>query len=291
MRLTNNVHDTALILEGGGMRGAFTAGIITRLLENEIYINYCIGVSAGATNLVNYLSRNIENTKKSFVGLSSDPNIGGLKSMLTGKGYFNQKYIYEKSCLKNGFLEFDYKIFFSNPARYKIPVFARDFGKTLYFSNKNVHSAKMLFEAVRASSSLPLLMKPTYVNSIAFYDGGIAAPLPINEAIRDGFKKFLIVFTRVESYQKPPVHKTTLAMLSRYPYLKKALQKRHQTYNRTVKFISDLERAGSALVLRPDEMPIKNSTIDSDKVLLVYESGLAKAQEKMADIKAFLNLG
>ncbi len=97
MTIANNIHDTALIFEGGGMRASYTAGILNNLLENEIYFDYVAGISAGSSHSVNYLSRDIERAKRSFVDLVMDPQFGGWRSFFTGEGYFRAQYIYEET--------------------------------------------------------------------------------------------------------------------------------------------------------------------------------------------------
>src|SRR6056297_764292 len=123
MNFENNISNTALIFEGGGMRASYTAGIVNILLENKMYFDYVAGISAGSSHAVNYITRDRERTKKSFVDFVKDPNFGGWKSFLKGEGFFRSEYLYEEACLENASLPFDFEKFMQNPARIRIGAF------------------------------------------------------------------------------------------------------------------------------------------------------------------------
>ena len=138
MNLESNIKDTALIFEGGGMRASYTAGILNILLEKEMYFNYVAGISAGSSHTVNYISRDKERAKKSFVDFVKDPNFGGWKSFIKGEGLFRAKYLYEEACLKNASLPFDFKTFQKNPADIRIGAFNRRTGQQKYFTKSDI---------------------------------------------------------------------------------------------------------------------------------------------------------
>src|SRR5690554_5611843 len=138
MEVTNNIKDTALIFEGGGMRASYTAGMVNILLENKLYFNYVAGISAGASHSVNYLSRDTSRVKRSFVDLVLDPKFGGWKSFLKGEGYFRSQYIYEEIPYADAALPFDCRTFMANPAQLRIGAFERSTGALKYFGKDDI---------------------------------------------------------------------------------------------------------------------------------------------------------
>jgi predicted patatin/cPLA2 family phospholipase len=162
MQLQNNIHDTALIFEGGGMRGSYTAGIVNTLLESELFFDYVAGISAGSSHTVNYISRDMHRVKASFVDLVEDPNFGGWRFFFKGEGYFRAKYLYEEISLPNAAFPFDFNTFEQNPAKLRIGAFDRETGALHYFSREDIQSLTDLMKIVRSSSSMPIFMPPTH---------------------------------------------------------------------------------------------------------------------------------
>src|SRR6056297_2159711 len=193
MNLKSNIKNAALIFEGGGMRASYTAGILNTLLENEMYFDYVTGISAGSSHTVNYISRDTERAKKSFVDFVKDPNFGGWKSFLKGEGFFKSKYLYEEACLKNASLPFDFDTFQKNPADIRIGAFNKRTGKEKYFSKGDIKSISDLMKIVRCSSSMPFFMPPTYFEDEYYVDGGIAGGVALDIALKDGYNKFFVV--------------------------------------------------------------------------------------------------
>ena len=130
--IQSNIKDTALIFEGGGMRASYTAGFLNNLLENQLYFDYVAGISAGSSHTVNYLSRDPERARRSFVEIAQDPNFGGWKSFLKGEGFFRSQYLYEETSLPGGFLPLDFETFMANPAQLRIGTFDLCLGKVVY---------------------------------------------------------------------------------------------------------------------------------------------------------------
>lgn len=137
MTLTNNITDTALIFEGGGMRASYTSGFLNTLLENGLYFDYVAGISAGASNTVNYLSRDPGRAKKSFVDLVLKPEFGGWRSFIKGEGYFRAHYIYEETHYPDAALPLDFETFMANPARLRIGAFEMDSGIALDIAERD----------------------------------------------------------------------------------------------------------------------------------------------------------
>lgn len=275
MTIANNIHNTALIFEGGGMRASYTAGILNNLLENEIYFDYVAGISAGSSHSVNYLSRDIERAKRSFVDLVMDPQFGGWKSFFAGEGYFRAKYIYEETPHPDASLPFDFETFMANPAQLRIGTFERDSGEFVYYTKEDIHDIMDLMKIVRASSSMPIFMPPTYYDGHYYVDGGLGGGIAYDIAKKDGMKKFFVVLSREKGYRKQPVkYKGAIkAYYRKYPIVTEALLNRHVAYNRTLDELEELEREGKAYLVYPKTMPVSNREVNFHKLAESYRLG------------------
>lgn len=290
--MKNNIKKTALIFEGGGMRGSFSSGITNVLLNNNLYFDYVAGISAGASCVVNYVSRDTERTKKSFVDFIEDPNFSGMSNFLRGHGFFNSEYIYELSGLKDEALPFNFNNFFKNPAQIRIGSFQMETGKTIYFSKDDMRTDEDIMKMTRASSTIPIAMPIPIVNGVQYLDGGLgfSGGIPIDIALKDGYEKFFIVLTREEGYEKFPMgnEKFIRWYFRKYPKTIKAILTRHERYNRTLKVIKQLEKEGKAIVIRPDIMLLDSMIIDYDKAEHMYYLGYTQGLKNLNKWKKFL---
>ena len=287
MEIQNNIHDTALIFEGGGMRASYTAGFVNQLLENELYFDYVAGISAGASHSVNYLSRDQERTKKSFVDLVKDPNFGGWGSLMKGEGYFRAKYIYEETPHENAALPLDFKTFWKNPAKMRVGAFDINKGEIIYLKKEDIRERGDLMKMVRASSSMPMFMPITEFKGRHYLDGGIDGGIALDAAKKDGYKKFFVLLTRPKGYRKSPVKFGPLikAYYRKYPRVVEALLTRHIRYNQTLDELKDLEKQGKAFLVYPDQMPISNRERNFEKLTKTYELGYRQGKR---DIKKWM---
>lgn len=292
MVITNNITDTALIFEGGGMRASYTAGFLNNLLESEIYIDYVAGISAGSSHSVNYLSRDIERSRRSFVDLVLDPNFGGWKSYLKGEGFFRSQYIYEETPFPDAALPFHFTTFMGNPARLRIGTFDRDSGEAVYYSKEDIHDLTDLMKIVRSSSSMPIFMPPTYYNEHYYVDGGLGGGIALDIAKKDGMKKFFVVLTREKGYRKKPVKYRGIlkAYYRKFPGVVEALMKRHIVYNRTLDELEELENEGRAFLVYPDIMPVSNRETSHQKLTESYRLGYEQGKRDLPEWKAFLGI-
>lgn len=292
MKIINNIQDTALIFEGGGMRASYTAGFLNNLLENQIYFDYVAGISAGASHSVNYLSRDIQRAKSSFVDLVLDPNFGGWRSFLKGEGFFRAQYIYEETHYSDAVLPFDFKTFMTNPAQLRIGAFERDKGEIRYFAKDDVHEIKDLMKIVRSSSSMPIFMPPAYYCDQYYLDGGLGGGIALDIAKKDGFKKFFVVLTREKGYRKKPIKFTGIikAYYRRYPLVIEAMLKRHIIYNRILDELEQLESEGNAFLVYPEVMPVSSREINYDRLLESYKLGYMQGQHDLPGWKKFLGM-
>ncbi len=291
MLIKNNILDTALIFEGGGMRASYTAGFLNNLLENELYFDYVAGISAGASHSVNYLSRDIERAKRSFVDLVLDPGFGGWKSFLKGEGYFRAQYIYEETPYPNASLPFNFDTFMANPAELRIGTFDRNSGEIVYYSKKNINDIKDLMKIVRSSSSMPIFMPPTYYDDRYYVDGGLGGGIPLDIAKKDGMKKFFVVLSREKGYRKKSVRYSGFfkAYYRKYPIVAEALLNRHLVYNEALEELEQLKSEGRAFLVYPDTMPVSNREMNYRKLAESYRLGYEQGRRDLAKWLEFLS--
>lgn len=292
MDLHNDIKDVALIFEGGGMRASYTSGLLNILLENEIYFDYVAGISAGASNTVNYLSRDTERAKFSFVDFVLDPNFGGWRSFLKGEGFFRAQYIYEETPYPDAALPYDFETFKNNPAKMRIGAFEREEGKMVYFSREDIKELKDLMKIVRASSSMPIFMPPTEIKDKSYVDGGISGGIALDIAKEDGYEKFFVVLTRPKGYRKEPLgHKGFVKRYYRkYPKIYEAMMHRHIIYNNTLDELEELEKQGKACLVYPETMPVSNRERDHKKLVESYNFGYDQGKRDILKWKEFLNI-
>lgn len=292
MELHNNIKDVALIFEGGGMRASYTSGFLNVLLENEIYFDYVAGISAGASNTVNYLSRDIERSRYSFVDFVLDPKFGGWKSFLRGEGFFRAQYIYEETPYPDAALPYDFETFRNNPAKLRIGAFEREEGKMVYFSRDDIKELKDLMKIVRASSSMPIVMPPAKINNKYYVDGGISGGIPLDIAKKDGYEKFFVVLTRPKDYRKKPMdyRRFVKGYYRKYPKVYEAMLDRHIVYNNILEELEELEKQGKAFLVYPDTMPVSNSERNHKKLVESYNLGYNQGKKDLPKWKEFLEI-
>jgi predicted patatin/cPLA2 family phospholipase len=292
-QLTSTIRDTALILEGGGMRGAFTAGILSALLEQGLFFDYVAGISAGSSNAVNYLARSPQRARQSFVDFADHPKFASWRNWVAGRGYFNASFIYEQAGLPDGPLPLDFATLMANPARFRIGAFDASAGQTIYWSRSDITDLGSLLRRVRASSTIPWLMPPVTIDGRLYVDGALGAgggiPLPV--AQQDGFTKFFVILTRPRDYIKPPAASAVFkAALPRYPAVAAGVAARPQRYNAVRDELQSLQRQGQAVVVCPDQMTVTNRTRDVAALQATFEAGQAQARRQLPAWREFLGL-
>jgi len=290
--LENNIMDTALIFEGGGMRASYSAGFLNNLLENKIYFNYVAGISAGSSHSINYLSRDRNRAKRSFVDLVLDPEFGGWKSFFKGEGFFRSDYIYEQTSYPGAALPFDFEKFMANPAQLRIGVFEREKGEIIYYSKDDMQTLDDLVKIVRSSSSMPIFMPPTYYNEHYYVDGGLGGGIALDIAKKDGFKKFFVVLTREKGYRKSPMKLKRMikTCYRKHPKVAQAMLNRHIIYNQTLDELEALEREGKAFLVYPETMPVSNREISFDRLSRSYRLGYAQGKRDLPRWQKFLGI-
>lgn len=292
--LTSNVTDVALVFEGGGMRGSYTAGVVTTLLDAGLHFDWVGGISAGASHTANYLSRDAWRARRSFVEFTQDPEFGSLSTFARGKGLFNAEYIYERSGLPGGALPFDYPTYLANPASFRIGAFNATTGRMHYIGREAVHTELELMRLARASSSMPVVMPPVMRDGDIYYDGalGPSGGIPLDAAQADGYTRFLIVLTREREFLKPAERFSAVfrRQFRRLPAVVEAMEARPANYNRMREQVFDLESSGQAMVFVPDHMPVSNGERHLPRLQASYAAGYLQAQRELPAWRGFAGL-
>ena len=268
---------TALVLEGGGLRGVFTCGVLDYFMDNGIRFPFTIGVSAGACNGLSYMSGQRGRAKASNIDLMDKYHYVGFKYLFTQKCIMDFKLLFEEFPEK--IIPYDYDAYFSNPDRFVMVTTNCITGKAEYFEEKT--SSERVMDIVRASSSLPFVSPISYVDGIPMLDGGIADSIPVEYAMSQGYEKLVVVLTRNRGYRKKagsmPLAK---AVYRKYPALQKALSERNAIYNRTMDLIERLEDEGRITVIRPlKPIDVSRMEKDTDKLRALYQEGYDIAEK------------
>ncbi|MGM0548224.1 MAG: patatin-like phospholipase family protein [Bacillota bacterium] len=282
------LEDCALVLEGGGMRGSFTAGIIDYLLENNIYFDYTIGVSAGANNGANYTSRQRQRNKKIFTDLVEDKRYMGIKNLIKEGSYFGMDFLFHQ--LPHEILPFAYNSFKNSSTTLKVAATECSSGEIRYFEPQKYDELNKIDKIFKASSSLPLVSNPVEIEGACYLDGGIKDSIPIKKALADGYQNIVVVLTREKGYRKTPVKAKFLLdfFLRKYPNLVQDLKERYKVYNQTLNLIEKKEKAGEIFVFRPEEIKIDRFSRDAEELEKLYQSGYNLAQNESLKFENWL---
>lgn len=279
---------TGLILEGGGTRGVFTAGVLDYFMENELYLPYVIGVSAGACNAVNYVSKQIGRTKECMIDYLRDGSYGGLKYLIKNHTLFDMDLIFD--VFPNSEILFDYKTFFESDQECILTATNCITGKACYIKEKS--SKKRLMDACRASSSLPLFAPMVEVDGIPMLDGGMGDSIPLKKAAKDGCNKAVVILTRNKGYIKkvtPKTNRISRIVYKEYPNLVRAIIKRPERYNKTTALIERLEEEGKVFVIRPEMPVVRQAEKNPDILYDFYKHGYKLAKKVYPELLKYLD--
>lgn len=278
---------TGLVLEGGAMRGLFTAGVLDVLLENGVAFDGMIGVSAGAAFGCNYKSRQIGRVLRYNLRYCRNWRYCGFRSLLLTGDLFGAKFCYRD--LPNELDPFDNPTFDENPMPFWLVATDVETGKAVY--RRMDRAGDECSDWIRASSSMPLVSRPVELEGRRYLDGGIADSIPLRAFEERGYERNVVVLTQPEDYVKAPSSGMGLMhlWLGKYPNLLKTLANRHVQYNETTAYIRKREAEGAALVIRPKtKLDIGRVEHDAEKIRAVYQLGREAGLEKLDVIKNFL---
>ncbi len=281
------VMKTGLVLEGGGKRGIYAAGVLDVLLENDIWADGLIGTSAGAVNGCSYVSNQYERNLRYNIRFAKEKKYMSIYSLITTGNVVGTDFAY--NILPNKLEVFDYDAFEKSPVDYYVTCSNVETGKAEYIQCKSLRGKNM--DYLRASASLPYVSQIVEIDGKKYLDGGICDSIPLKAFQNMGYEKNLVVLTRPKGYIKKPENNLLANLYYRkYPAFVTALRNRYAVYNRTLKYIEQQEKQGNILVLRPSKS-IKVGRMEQDPKLLkqMYELGKNDARQILDAITLFLS--
>lgn len=273
----HDIQDVGLVLEGGGMRGVFTSGVLDYLLDKKIEFPYTIGVSAAAGNGLSYISKQRGRAKKTNIDLYREYNYVGLKYWIKSGNIFDFNFLYHD--IPEKILPYDYDTYFSSKQRFEMVTSNCLTGEANYMEDKS--DKDRVIAIAKASASLPILCPIVYVDQVPMLDGGITDSIPIIRSESQGYKKNVVVLTRNRGYRKSEKDmKIPPFIYRKYPAMRRALANRSKMYNEQLELVDRLEAEGKVFVIRP-ERPIEVDRLEKDisKLTSLYEEGYELASQ------------
>lgn len=278
---------TGLILEGGAMRGMFTAGVMDVMMENDIVFDGAIGVSAGAAFGCNYKSKQIGRAARYNMKYCDDKRYCGIGSLIKTGNIFSTDFAYGEVPMKKDI--FDFYTYKNNPMEFYVVCTDIESGKAVYhrYDDFSDHG----FDWIRASASMPLVSEIVEIDGVKMLDGGVADSIPLKYFESIGYDRNVVILTRPGEYRKKKNNIISLIKLKykKYPEFVKAMEERHIKYNETLEYIAAEEQKGNVLVIRPDEaLPVGRIERNRDNLKAAYEIGRNTAIRKLDKVKKFL---
>lgn len=282
---------TGLVLEGGGMRGVYTGGVLERFMEWGLFFPYVIGVSAGACNAVSYLSRQPGRNRRVTIDFIDHPDYLSFANWFKKGSVFGMELIFDR--IPNELDPLDYETLFAAEETFVMATTDSVTGLSQYYGNEEWRQDKSTFSSIiKASSSLPFFAPAVDIGGQRMYDGGVSDPIPVRKALADGCERLVIVLTKDASYRIKPFKRKKLArfIFRRYPGLVEAMTRREQVYNETLELVTALEREGRAFVIRPSTIvPVKRLERDKSKLETLYKLGEHDADEAYDGLQQWLS--
>ena len=270
---------TALVLEGGGMRGVFTSGVLDWMIDHDVTFPYLVGVSAGSSNALSFASHQRGRGKYIFADLQVERHYLGLRNIWRHRSIMDMNLLYHE--LPEKIWPYDYEAYRINPMRVESVATDCLTGEAVYLEEKE-DSARII-DIVRASSALPFACPIAQVDGRAMLDGGIADSIPLQRALDQGYEHIIVVLTRHKGYRKEEKPARIPSFIyCRYPKLREALRTRGARYNAQVELVERLEREGRITVIRPDH-PVDVARIETDmnKMNALYQHGFEVAEKML----------
>lgn len=279
---------TGLVLEGGAMRGMYTAGILDIFMENNITVDGTIGVSAGAIFGCNFKSKQIGRTIRYNLKYSRDPRYVGLRSLIKTGDLYGADFCYKE--LPNKLDIFDVKTYQKNPMDFYAVTTDINTGKPIYHLCPSGDSTDI--EWYRASASMPLVSRTVEIDGIQMLDGGISDPIPIHQFRKMGYEKNIVVLTQHNGYRKKKSSALPLIKLKmgrKYPNLVHDMEIRHEMYNQTLDDLKEMESLGEVYIIQPKEpITIGRTERNPKKLQALYDVGRKEGMEHLESLKEFL---
>lgn len=269
--------NTGLVLEGGGMRGVFTSGVLDAFMKHDVYFPYVVAVSAGACNGMSYISRQPRRARYSNIDLLRKYGYISLKNLLMKGSIFDPSLLYER--FPNDILPFDYDAYGRYPGTFEMVCTNCQTGLAEYLTEKE--NRRRMMAIVKASSSLPYVAQITDVDGKPMLDGGIVDSIPVERAIETGHPVNVVVMTRNRGYRSTESdHKIPRFLYTDYPRLRVALSHRVKVYNKQLDLVEHMEDWGEIVVIRPQRpMEVGRVCRDPEKLERLYQEGFEEGEK------------
>ena len=285
----DSMYQAGLVLEGGGMKGVYTSGVLDFFLDKDIEFSNCYGVSAGACNLCSYLSRQRGRAYAVSVDYLDDKHYCSAYNVLTTGDLFGVKMCYDD--IPNRLNPYDYEAFNAYKGKAYAVVTNIETGQPEYLRLKEMNRDII---AVRASASLPLVSRNVKIGDKLYLDGGLSDSVPIMHSIVDGNRKNVVVLTKEVGYRRQPASHLGIMKLryARYPKIYELMANRHIAYNNMLDYLDAQVANGQAFVIRPKKASgIGRIEKDKEKLRMLYEEGYQDARDCYDDLMHYLENG
>lgn len=276
---------TAFVLEGGAMRGLYSAGVLDVFMQNGISTDAIYGVSAGALFGINFKSKQIGRAIRYNVKYAHEKNYMGLYSLITTGDIMNKEFCFNK--LVNELDRFDFETFDKSPIEFFAVVTNVETGEAEYIK---IDNAREGLEALRASGSMPFVSKCVEIDGSKYLDGAISDPIPLQKALDEGYEKIVVVLTRPEGYRKHKERMPYKLIYGKHPNFVKTALKQFEKYNKTLDLIKKYEEEGRIVVLRPSKkLKIARVEKDIEKLNAIYKLGVDDSTLNLEKIRKYLD--
>lgn len=270
--------NTGLVLEGGGMRGVFTSGVLDAFMKYDVHFNYVVAVSAGACNGLSYASWQPRRARISNIDMLEKYKYIGLRHLATQGCIFDPELLYDR--FPNELVPYDYDAYFSSGMLFEMVVTNCRTGRAEYLSEHSGNRQRLL-DIVRASSSLPYVSQVITVDGGKYLDGGIVDSIPVERAIATGHAHNVVVMTRNRGFRNNGHdHKLPRFIYRPYPRLRVALSRRIEVYNAQLDMVEKMEDEGRITVIRPQRtMDVGRMEKNIFKLEALYEEGFSEGEK------------
>lgn len=263
------------MVEGGGMKCAYNAGILDVFLDHQITFDYCIGVSGGAGNVASFVAGQRGRNIRFFTEHIHSPQYFGVKSLLKTGNLFGLQYIYGDLTNSTGKDPLDFPAIMRNPAEYEVAATNAVTGEAEYFGKEDMKQDD--YRPIMASSAIPAACLPVEINGVPYYDGGISDAIPVRRALEKGCDRIVVILSKQRDYVRKPQGMRFLysTLCRKYPKIIEDIDRRHITYRENLQEVFDLEKEGKAFVFAPSEhVKVGTYSMDEKTERILYDLGM-----------------
>ena len=278
-----------LVVEGGGMKCAYNAGILDVFLDHQITFDYCIGVSGGAGNVASFVAGQRGRNIRFFTEHIHSPQYFGVKSLLKTGNLFGLQYIYGDLTNTTGKDPLDFPAIMKNPAEYEVAATNAVTGEAEYFGKEDMKQDD--YRPIMASSAIPAACRPVVINGVPYYDGGISDAIPVRRALEKGCDRIVVILSKQRDYVRKPQGMRFLysTLCRKYPKIIEDIDRRHITYRENLQEVFDLEKKGKAFVFAPSEhVKVGTYSMDEKTERILYDLGVKDFSDQEEALKRFI---